>query len=170
MESPPPSRVVAPSTTASSHNEFARLLLQYGKSEYRLVRSSSGGTESAFGQAGLKPKWTNPRAIRRSVARPEDVVSDRGLEIGVSTVGRPCCFLCTGGCGQWIHAIPESFPVTFVGCSNRPGQATLGRDCGRACRRGMGGTHLAAGVAVVFVWYTPCRVKEDRIPRPGSMP
>jgi hypothetical protein len=28
----------------------------------------------------------------------------------------------------------------------------------------MGGTHLVAGVAVVFVWYTPCRVKEDRIP------
>jgi hypothetical protein len=36
-------------------------------------------------------------------------------------------------------------------------------------QRGMGGPHRAAGVAALFVWYTPCRARED--PRDlGSMP
>lgn len=40
----------------------------------------------------------------------------------------------------------------------------MGRDCGQVCRRGMGGPHTAAGVAVLFVLYNPCRVREVRIP------
>lgn len=65
---------------------------------------------------------------------------------------------------------PKASQYAFVGCSNRPGQATLGRDRGRACSNGLGGTHTAAGVAALFVWYNPCRVKEVRVPRPGAMP
>lgn len=33
-----------------------------------------------------------------------------------------------------------------------------------------GGTHTAAGVAALFVWYNPCRVKEVKVPRPGAVP